>query len=117
MRRLLAWIVLFPLTIVLVLFAVANRTTVTISFDPFSPATPAYAVTTPLFLVMFAAMILGAIVGAAAMLWNQIRWWRAARRAERETARLKAEAETMRIVREEAAEARGLTVKRPPGMF
>jgi uncharacterized integral membrane protein len=93
MRRLLVWAILLPLAVVIVLFAVANRTAVTVSFDPFSATAPAYAVTVPLFLVMFVALILGVIVGSFAMLPRQLHWWRAARRAEREAERLRAEAQ------------------------
>jgi uncharacterized integral membrane protein len=100
MRRLLVWAILLPLAVVIVLFAVANRAPVTVSFDPFSATAPAYTATVPLFLVMFVALILGVIVGSFVMLPRQLRWWRAARRAEREAERLKAEAEANRIVRE-----------------
>ncbi|HXL68218.1 MAG TPA: lipopolysaccharide assembly protein LapA domain-containing protein [Xanthobacteraceae bacterium] len=101
MRRLFVWAILLPLAVVILVFAVANRTSVTISFDPFSATAPAYAVTVPLFLVMFVALILGVIVGSFAMLPRQLHWWRAARRAEREAERLRAEMEATRIVGEE----------------
>jgi uncharacterized integral membrane protein len=101
MRRLLVWAILLPLAVIIVLFAVANRASVTVSFDPFSAIAPAYAATVPLFLVMFVALILGLIVGSFAMLPRQLHWWRAARRAERVADRLRAEAEAVRIVREE----------------
>jgi uncharacterized integral membrane protein len=101
MRRLLVWAILFPLAVVIVLFAVANRAVVTVSFDPFSTAAPAYAATVPLFLVIFVALIVGVMVGSFAMLPRQLHWWRAARRAERETERLRAEADAVRVVREQ----------------
>jgi uncharacterized integral membrane protein len=104
MRRLLAWIVFLPLGLLILTFAVANRAAVTVSLDPFSSTAPAYSVTVPLFLVVFAALIVGVLLGGAASLARQIRWWRAVRRAERETARLKAEAEAER----KAAGARSL---------
>ena len=37
----------------------ANRQAVTVSFDPFSSASPAYAATLPLFVVIFVVLILG----------------------------------------------------------
>ncbi len=93
MRRLLLWIVLLPLSVAIVLFAVANRGLVTVSLDPFSQAAPAYAVALPLFLVIFAALILGVLVGGTVVWFGKLRWRLAAQRAERETARLKAEAD------------------------
>jgi uncharacterized integral membrane protein len=101
MRRLLVWAILLPLAVVFLVFAVANRASVTISFDPFSATAPAYAVTVPLFLVMFVALILGVIVGSFAMLPRQLHWWRAARRAEREAEHLRAGTQAARIVGEE----------------
>jgi uncharacterized integral membrane protein len=101
MRRLLTWIVLAPLGLVILLVAIANRTPVTVSLDPFSATAPAYAVTVPLFLVVFIAVVVGVIAGGAATLWGQLRWRRAARRAEREAARLRAEIEIERATANE----------------
>jgi uncharacterized protein HemY len=36
MRRLLFWIVVFPLAVIVVLFAVANSASVVVSLDPFA---------------------------------------------------------------------------------
>jgi uncharacterized integral membrane protein len=43
MRKILAAVVLIPLAILMVMFAVANRASVAISLDPFSSAAPALA--------------------------------------------------------------------------
>ena len=93
MRRLLAWILLLPLSVAIVLFAVANRTDVVVSFDPFSRESSAFALPVPLFAVIFGAVIVGVLVGGIAVSLGKLRWRLAARRAERENARLKAEAE------------------------
>ena len=93
MRRLLLWIVLLPLAILIVLFAVANRSLVTVSLDPFSTTAPSYAMSLPLFLVIFAVLILGVLVGGIAVSFGKFRWRLAAHRAEREAARLREEAE------------------------
>ena len=91
MRRALAWIVVAPLATLAVLFAVANRSWVTVSFDPFSQAAPAYAADLPLFIVIFVALILGVLIGGIAVWFGRLRWQMAAHRAEREAARLRAE--------------------------
>jgi hypothetical protein len=91
MRRVLAWIILAPVATVALLFAVANRRWVTVSLDPFSAETPAYSVDLPMFLVIFAALILGVIIGGISVWFGKMHWRMAANRAEREVARLKAE--------------------------
>ena len=91
MRRLRNWFILLPLALVMVLFAVANRAFVTVSFDPFSGESPALAFSLPLFIIVFAGVIVGVVVGTLASLTRQWRLWRAARRVEEEAARLRAE--------------------------
>jgi uncharacterized integral membrane protein len=91
MRRVLAWIVLAPVAIVSLVFAVANRSWVTVSFDPFSADAPAYAADLPMFLVIFIALILGVVIGGISVSLGKMRWRMAAHRAEKENARLKAE--------------------------
>jgi uncharacterized integral membrane protein len=93
MRRLIAWILLLPVSLAIILFAVANRGEVTVSFDPFASATPAFTITIPLFAVIFVAAIVGVLVGGITVSFGKMRWRLAARRAERENARLKAEAD------------------------
>jgi uncharacterized integral membrane protein len=93
MGRVLAWIVLLPLSVAIILFAVANRSDVTVSLDPFSRETPALTFTMPLFAVIFGALIVGVLVGGVTVSIGKFRWRLAARRAEREAARLKTEAD------------------------
>jgi hypothetical protein len=75
---------------------VANRQTVTVSFDPFSSAAPAYAVTLPLFVILFALLILGVVVGGTAVWLGQRRIRRARRRLDAEVAALHGEIEGLR---------------------
>lgn len=91
MRRVLAWIILAPLAVIAILFAVANRRWVTVSLDPFSSDAPAYSVDLPMFLLIFSALILGVLIGGTAVWFGRLRWQMAAHRAEREVAKLKAE--------------------------
>lgn len=91
MRRVLAWIILAPVATAALLFAVANRRRVTVSLDPFSAETPAYALELPMFLVIFAALILGVIIGGIAVWFGNLRWQMAAHRAQKELARVKTE--------------------------
>ncbi|TCT00551.1 lipopolysaccharide assembly protein LapA domain-containing protein [Aquabacter spiritensis] len=81
MLRILSLIIGIPLAILVVALAVANRRPVTLSFDPFNPDTTALAVSLPLFGVIFAALILGVVLGGAAAWLRQGRYRREARRA------------------------------------
>jgi hypothetical protein len=89
----------------LVAFAIANRTLVTVSFDPFEPTDPAFRVTLPLYLLGFAILILGVALGGVAAWFNQGKWRRNRRRLETELTRVRAEFE--RAKREALREMRG----------
>jgi uncharacterized integral membrane protein len=82
---------LVPLAVIIILFAVANRETVVVSFDPFDAIQPAYAAHLPLFLLILVLVIIGVIIGGTAAWLRQHKWRRAARRLEAENRRLRAE--------------------------
>ena len=63
MMAFLKALVLLPVAIVVVLLAVANRQVVTVSFDPFSKGPPEIAATVPLFALIFAAVVIGILIG------------------------------------------------------
>jgi len=96
LRKVVATIILVPLAIVIIAFAVANRQNVTVSLDPFNPDVPAASVTEPLFVVLLAVLILGVIVGGIAAWLRQSKSRRTARRLEREVANLRAENDLLR---------------------
>jgi uncharacterized integral membrane protein len=82
MRKFFSALVAVPLGLILVVFAVANRHLVTVSFDPFNSSDPSIAVRLPLFVVIIAIAILGVIAGGVATWLRQRRWRRAARQHE-----------------------------------
>lgn len=84
MRRFLSALILVPLALILVVFAVANRQIVTLSFDPFNVAEPALSVRLPLFVLLIAAAVLGVVAGGMATWVRQRHWRRTARRSEAE---------------------------------
>jgi uncharacterized integral membrane protein len=96
LRRIVSAIILIPLMVIVVGFAVANRQVVTLSFDPFSSTSPAYAVTLPLFIVVFALVIIGVIAGGTAVWFGQRRIRRARRRLDAEVAALQGDIEGLR---------------------
>src|SRR5437016_3373113 len=95
-RKTIAALVLVPVTIVFVLFAVANRRAVVVSLDPFDPINPAFAVTLPLFFLIMFLLLAGVILGGAAAWLRQSKWRARARRFEAETRRLRAEIARLR---------------------
>ena len=78
MRKFLTALVVIPLGIFFIIFAVANRHLVTVSFDPFNSVTPTVAVTLPLFVVIIAVAMLGVLAGGMATWFRQGRFRRAA---------------------------------------
>ena len=95
-RKIVTAIIVVPLAVVIVAFAVANRQAVTVSFDPFSAASPAYAATLPLFAIIFAVLILGVLIGGIAAWIRQGKWRRAARRLDGEVRALHDEMDAIR---------------------
>jgi uncharacterized integral membrane protein len=91
MRKFFNAAVLIPLGVILVVFAVANRHMVTVSFDPFNSHDPALSLDLPLFVVIVAVAILGVVVGGSATWFGQRRWRRAARQHEADARQMRAQ--------------------------
>jgi len=87
--------VLGVLAVAAVAFAVANRHLVRFMLDPLSGPQSSVFVEVPLFVCLFAAVIVGFLLGASATWVNQGRWRRAARQRGTEVYELKREAERL----------------------
>ena len=96
LRKIITAIIVIPLAAVIIAFAVANRQAVTVSFDPFSATSPAYAATLPLFILIFVLVILGVIIGGIAAWIRQSKWRRIARKLDADVRALHDELETIR---------------------
>jgi uncharacterized integral membrane protein len=96
MRKFFASVMLIPLGLVFVVFAVANRHLVTVSFDPFTSTDPSIAVTLPLFVVLILVAIAGVVAGGAASWFGQRHWRRAARRHEADARQARAQLADLR---------------------
>lgn len=83
--------VFVPLAIILVALAVANRGLTAFTLDPFNPGNPALTWQMPLFVLLFAAIALGMIVGSVATWAKQGRYRKLARQRGREAETLKQE--------------------------
>ena len=87
MRKFLNALILVPLGLIFIAFAVANRHLVTVSFDPFNSHDPSLGFTLPLFVVIIAVAMLGVVAGGAATWFRQRHWRRAAHWRARQAGR------------------------------
>ena len=96
MRKFFTGLILIPLGVIFIVFAVANRHLVTVSFDPFNSNDPSVGVTMPLFVVIIAVAILGVVAGGVATWFRQRHWRRAARQHEADARQARVELADLR---------------------
>jgi uncharacterized integral membrane protein len=96
MRKFLSALVWIPLGLIFIVFAVANRHLVTVSFDPFNSSNPSVGVTLPLFVVIIAVAIAGVVAGGSATWLRQRHWRRAARQYEADARQARAQLADLR---------------------
>ena len=120
LRKIVAALILVPLAVVIIAFAVANRQIVTVSLDPFSASEPAAAVTLPLFALIIFSLIVGVLIGGLAAWLRQGKWRATARRLERRVEGLRKKVDTLEgttggptIVPDAEPAPRRLTLKPP----
>jgi uncharacterized integral membrane protein len=95
-RKFISALILVPLAIVLVVFAVANRQTIMVSFDPFDLDHPALSVALPLFALILIMVIAGVVIGGVAAWLGQGKWRGRARQLEREARALRRELDELK---------------------
>jgi uncharacterized integral membrane protein len=88
-RKLITALILVPLAIGFAAFAVANRQTIVISFDPFDQAHPAFA-------LILTLVIGGVVIGGVAAWLRQSKWRRAARLADAQARDLRTELDRLK---------------------
>ena len=91
MRKFFTALVLIPLGLIFVVFAVANRHLVTVSFDPFNSSDPSVGFRLPLFVLIIGVAIAGVVAGGSATWFRQRRWRRAARQHEADARQARAQ--------------------------
>lgn len=96
MRRFLILFVLLPLALIVVALSVANRQPVSLQLNPFAPLTSQWSLTAPMYVLLFAALVLGVVVGGVATWSRQRKWRQAARREHANAERLRQENERLR---------------------
>lgn len=89
MRKLLNLFLLVPIAIVLILLSVANRHWVMFSLDPLNTVEPAFSISLPFFVFVFASLIIGALMGSMLTWFAQSKYRRALREKSYEANRLK----------------------------
>jgi uncharacterized integral membrane protein len=105
-RKLVSALVLVPLAIVLIAFAVANRESILVSLDPFDQANPALSIRLPLFVLILIVVIAAVILGGIAAWLRQSKWRRAARQAQAQVRELRAQLDVL--------ERQNTTAESPP---
>ena len=90
-RKIVAVVILVPLAMLIIAFAVANRQIVTVSLDPLSAEHPAATAALPQFALILILLILGVLIGGMAGWLRHGKWRRMARRYEREVIALRGE--------------------------
>jgi uncharacterized integral membrane protein len=105
LKRIVNWIVGLPIAIAAVVFAVANRQWITVSFDPFNRDAPFASIDMPLWVMFFCGIFVGLLAGWIGAWIAQGKWRKAAKdarldlvRAQNEHERLKREAQSREIV-------------------
>lgn len=95
LRKIAIALVVVPLAIALIVFAVANREIVTVSLDPFDSAQPAWSVRMPLFVMIFVFLMSGVLLGGFAAWLRQGRHRRASRALRSDLVGLRREIEIL----------------------
>ena len=104
MLRRFVWIlVAFPVAVLLITLAVANRHGVRLVLDPFRSDEPILFLVLPFYAYLFGVLLLGIVIGGLTVWLTQARWRRTARRRTAEAQRWRAEAD--RLTRERQAQA------------
>ena len=91
-KKIINLLILLPLGIILIIFCVANRQSVSLAFNPFRPEDQVLSLSAPLFVFLFIALIIGMFVGAAATWLGQGKHRKRARNEAKEAVRWQTEA-------------------------
>jgi uncharacterized integral membrane protein len=97
-RQLIGWFLLLPLSVLLIVFALANRHLVVVNFNPLTPVdavnAPSFGV--PLFFVIYAVLLVGVLLGGVASWFAQGHHRIEKRKFRRESERLRTDLDAIR---------------------
>lgn len=101
-KRIFSLVILVPIAIVLVVLSVANRQSVTLALNPFRTSDTVLSVTAPFFIFLFAALIVGMIIGSVATWFSQGKYRSRARSSKREAVKWHSEADRLKAANAQA---------------
>jgi hypothetical protein len=96
MKRILTWVIGLPVAIIMIAFAIANRKSHTVSFDPFSQDAPWASLELPLWSLFYAGIFVGLVAGGVAAWLKQGKWRKIARGRRTELDSLRIENERLK---------------------
>jgi len=103
MRKIVFLFIALPIAIVLILLSVANRHEVRLGLDPFNTVDPALSFTLPFFIFLFAALLVGMLIGSVATWVKQGKHRKYARKEHSQAVKWQSEAEAQKKRAEELA--------------
>jgi len=99
MLRYLKYFIMALAAVLLLMFAYANRSWVTVALNPFEPIDDQlFSVPAPLYVVVFFSIMIGVIVGGASTWFSQGRHRRSLRQARSEIDKLRADLQAAKTV-------------------
>lgn len=107
-RKMMWALLAAPGAAILVGLAVANRHTVVLKLDPIRPDNPAVFINLPLYAYIFAALVVGMLIGGALTWLGQGKFRRRLRAREHEAHRWRAETATSKREATKMSADRGL---------
>ncbi len=112
MIRFFRRLILLAVAVAIIALMIANRHPATLALDPFTQGAPAAAIEAPMFVFLFAALLVGFILGGIGAWVSQSKWRDLARRRTKETYRLRKDRERLARDLQAAQESGGSAVAR-----
>ncbi len=112
LKRVVRLLIAFPVALLLITLAVANRHSARLILDPFRPESPAVSVEMPFYFFLFGALVVGVVLGGVATWLGQSHWRKSARRRTQDAMRWRAEADRLARERDDQVAATGGTPAR-----
>lgn len=112
MIRFFRRLILLVIAVAIIALMVANRHAATVALDPFAEGAPAAAIEAPMFVFLFAALLVGFVLGGIGAWASQSKWRDLARRRTKETYRLRKDRERLARDLQTAQETGGTSLAR-----
>lgn len=105
-KRIFNILILVPIGVVLIILSVTNRQAVTLALNPFEPTDPVLSLTAPFFVFLFAALMLGVLIGGLAIWFSQGHHRKRARKEAKEAVQWHEEADRQKARAEEMVQSK-----------